>query len=219
VGGLLLGIGAFWILPELATQDGWVFSLSGVSAVLLALALINHYIYPICPFCAAGIHIHAAKGSTDSCRHTISLGWPLLVVGCIHSFFDGWTIAFSQVAPAADAYMALSWGAIIHKLPESVAIGILAARLTSNRTSAFATIALVQAAMAAGGTVAFLSGNLEMRHADIYSIPACAVLLLFGLLSLQEEWQLHGRVAAIRATAPGLLGCGLLVLASQMLSR
>ena len=219
VGGLLLGIGAFWILPELAAQRGWVSSLSSVLAVLLALALINRYIYPICPFCAARIHLEAAKDSTDSCRHTISIGWPLLVVGCIHSFCDGWTIAFSQVAPPSNAFAALSWGVVVHKLPESIAIGILASRLTSSRTLALATVALLQAAMAAGGTLAILSGSLDMRHADIYTIPACAVLLLFGFLSLEEEWRFHGRAAAIRTAAPGLVGCGLVALVSQLLSR
>ena len=53
IGGLLLGIGAFWILPEIAALWGWVISLIGVSVILIMLAWIDRYVYPLCPFCAA----------------------------------------------------------------------------------------------------------------------------------------------------------------------
>jgi len=205
VGGVLLGMGAFWILPEVAEQRGWLLSLIGVSAILFVLALIDRYVYPICPFCVAGAQPDAKIGSVHSCRHTITLGWPLLAVGCVHSFLDGWTIAFSQVASPSHASTALSWSAIVHKVPESVAIGFLAARLTSSRTLALGTVTLIQTALAMGGTLAVFAGNLDARWAEIYSIPACAVLLLFGLLALQEERQFRGSAAAIRAAAPGLV--------------
>jgi zinc transporter ZupT len=196
LGGVLVGIGAFWILPEMAAQRGWALALIGDSAILLVLALIDRYIYPICPFCAAGAHPGAASDSIRSCRHTIALGWPLLAAGCIHSFFDGWTIAFSRASLSSGVYAALSWGAVVHKLPESVAIGIPAARLTSGRTMAMGAVLLIQTAMAAGGAMAVFAGNLDERWADIYSMPACALLMLFGLLALQEEWRFHGGVGA-----------------------
>ncbi|MGA3242098.1 MAG: hypothetical protein ABSG03_38070 [Bryobacteraceae bacterium] len=88
VGGVLLGIGAFWILPEMAEQRGWALALIGVSAILLVLAVIDLYIYPICPFCAAGAHPGAASDSIVSGRRILAHGWPLLAAGCIHSFFD-----------------------------------------------------------------------------------------------------------------------------------
>jgi zinc transporter ZupT len=183
------------------------------------LALIDRYIYPICPFCATGAHPGAASDSIRSCRHTIASGWPLLAAGCIHSFFDGWTIAFSRAASSSGAYAALSWGAVVHRLPESVAIGILAARLTSSRILAMGAVILIQTAMAAGGVPAVFAGNLNEGWADIYSMPACALLMLFGLLALQEEWRFHGGIAAIRAVAPGLVCCGLAALAGQILSQ
>jgi hypothetical protein len=48
---------------------------------------------------------------------------------------------------------------------------------------------------AAGGALAVFAGNLNERWADIYSMPACALLMLFGLLALQEEWRFHGGAA------------------------
>jgi hypothetical protein len=74
---------------------------------------IDRHIYPICPFCAAGSRSVASVGSVRSHRHTLTLGWPLLVVGCAHSFLDGWTIA----SPSS-AFVALSWAAVVHKIPE-----------------------------------------------------------------------------------------------------
>jgi zinc transporter ZupT len=212
IGGLLLGIGVFWILPEIAERRGWLFSLIGMSAILGMLACIDRYLYPICPFCAAGVHRHPVGGAP---RPTMALGWPLLLVGCIHSFFDGWMIALPQVSPAG-ALAAISWGAIVHKIPEGVAIGILAARLTSKRSLAVGTVLLLQSAMAAGGALAVFRGNLDPRWDDIYCMPACALVLLFGLLALDQERRLRGGVAAIRAAAPGLVGCGLAALAGQI---
>ena len=115
--------------------------------------------------------------------------------------------------------MKILLGTCCHKLPESVAIGILAARFTSSRTFALGTVALIQTAMAVGGTLAVFAGNFDTRWADVYSMPACAMLLLFGLLALQEEMRFRGGIAAIRAAAPGLVGCGLAALAGQIWSR
>jgi len=81
------------------------------------------------------------------------------------------------------------------------------------------TVLLIQSAMAAGGALAVFWGNLDARWEDIYSMPACALLLLFGLLALDQERRVRGGVAAIRAAAPGLVACGLAALAGQIWSR
>jgi zinc transporter ZupT len=214
-GGVLLGIALFWVLPELAVDRGWLRSLTGVMAILLLLALVDRYIYPICPFCAAGVHTHEASRNP----RVISLGWPLLVVGCLHSLFDGWIIGFSQAAASSNAAAALAWGATIHKIPESAAIGFLAARLTSRRNTALGTVALIQAAMGLGMVLAVFAGAVNSDWADLCSMPACAFLLLFGLLALQQEWRLHGGVSAMGTVAPGLAGCGLFALATWILRR
>ena len=211
-GGALLGIGLFWILPEIADDQGWMLSLPCVCIVLLVLGLIDRYIYPICPFCAAGMHCHEPDG-------LLRTGWPLLAIGCVHSLFDGWTIALSHAVSAPNSVAALFWGATIHKIPESMAIGLLAARLTSNRKMALAAVGLVQTAMAAGGGLAIFVGQVDSRLANLSTIPACALLLLFGILAVEQEWRLHGRTPAMRAAAPGLLGCGLTALAGAMLAR
>ena len=214
-GGLLVGIGLFWILPEMAAERGWGRTLTGVAGILVLLALIDRYLYPLCPFCAAGVHAHAG----GSHGHGIALGWPLLVFGCMHTFVDGWTIGLARLGAASNAAAALSWGATVHKIPESVAIGILAARLAPGRRTALAAVALIQIVMAGGILLSAGAGGYDSRWAAWSAMPACAFLLLFGLLALEQEWRQHGRAGATRAAAPGLVGCGLAALVSMIWSR
>jgi zinc transporter ZupT len=217
--GVLLGVSIFWILPEMAEDRGWVATLTGVSGILLLLGWINRHVYPICPFCAAGMHTRERNHKTNSCRGALTFGWPLLVFTCVHTFFDGWMIALTSASSHSSSAAALSWGATVHKLPESVAIEVLAARLTSSRKLAFAAVFLIQAAMTSGGLLSILVGNLDARWAGVSAVPACAFLLLFGLLTLHQEWRLNGHLAAVRAAIPGLLGSGLVALATTKFVR
>ncbi len=212
IGGLLVGIVAFWILPGMAQEQGWIVAVLGVSASVLCLQAINRYVYPICPFCAADLHSHGPVA-----RHVSAFGWPLLVVGCIHSFVDGWTIGLSQVASTSQASLALSWGAFAHKIPESVAIGFLAARLASSRRRATGIVLLVQTAMLVGAILCVSTGGLENRL-SLLGVPACACLLFFGLLALREESRLYGLLRAIRAASLGMVFCGTVALALQLVS-
>jgi zinc transporter ZupT len=203
----------------MAEDRGWGATLAGVSGILLLLGLLDRYVYPICPFCAAGVHGHVRDNRADANLDANGLGRPLLAVACLHNFFDGWTIAVFHVASLSHSLAALSWGATIHKIPESVAIGLLAARFSSSRRKALGAVLSIQAAMATGGVLAVWSGRLDSRWAEISAMPACALLLLIGLLTLHQEWRLNGRLSAMRAVAPGLLGCGLAALARTILSR
>ena len=217
--GVLLGVGIFWILPEMAQDQGWIVTVAGLLGSLLLLVWIDRRVCPICPFCAAGLHLKKAGHTADSCQKAATLGWPLLTLACIHTFFDGWTIGLSAAARHSSSALALSWGATVHKLPESVAIGVLAARLTSGRKSACGAVLLIQAVMVAGGILSAWAGSMDDQWAEVTAIPACAFLLLFGLLTLHQEWQVNGRLAAIGAAAPGLVGSGLAALATMILVR
>ena len=217
--GVLLGVSIFWIVPEMAEDQGWIATLAGIFISLLLLGWVDRYVCPICPFCAAGLRLKKAGYAMDSCKNGITVGWPLLTVACIHTFFDGWTIALSTAARHSASALALSWSATAHKLPESVTIGVLAARLTSGRKSALSVVLLIQAAMAAGGVLAVWAGSLNARLAEVTTIPACAFLLFFGLLTVHQEWQINGRRAAIRAALPGVLGSGLAAWAIALFAR
>ena len=214
--GILIGIGAFWILPEMAESRGWAPALGGVTAALAVLGLFDRFVYPICPFCAAGLHAHAEADETAHRHHTVTLTWPLLLFGCVHVFFDGWTIALAEATGRPDS-AALSWAAAVHKIPDSLAIGLLAARLTASPRAALAAVALVQAVMAAGGALALAIGKGNGGWAEWSAIPACAFLLLFGLLTLRQEWRARGAASAMKTAAPGLVACAAAAVAGGVL--
>lgn len=218
--GVLLGVSLFWILPEIAEGRGWTVTLALVVPLVLVLALIDRYAYPICPFCLGHLHAQRTCHSHRFGRRVVAIGWPLLIIGCVHCFLDGWAIGLARAGVAAtNAASAISYGVIVHKLPESVAIGIVAARLTSTRLRAMAMLGLIQVSMLAGGIFSFVSEYRDIASLELFSIPACACLILFGFLALEDEWRLKGRRKAIIAAVPGVLGCGLMTLAMRVFAR
>jgi zinc transporter ZupT len=219
--GVLLGVSVFWILPEIAEDRGWTVTLALVVPLVLVLALIDRYVYPICPFCLGNLHAQEQTCHSHAfTRRAVAIGWPLLIVGCVHCFLDGWAIGLARVgAAASSAAAAISYGVIVHKLPESVAIGIVAARLTSTRLHAMAMVGLIQLSMLAGGVFSFVSAYRDIASLELFSIPACAFLILFGFLALEDEWRLNGIRRAILAAVPGVVGCGLMTLATKVFAR
>lgn len=216
--GILLGVSVFWILPEIASKRGWLVALGGVVPIALLLAFVDRYLYPICPFCSENLYTPKTGGQKLLWRRSGRIGWPLLIVGCVHCFLDGWAIGLAPNI-ASRASLALSCGVIAHKLPESVAIGIVAVRLTSNRTRALSVVGLIQLSLLAGCLFSQLSPYQEIASLEAFSVPACACLLLFGFLALEDEWRLNGRMAAIWAAFPGITGCGLAALATRLFAR
>jgi hypothetical protein len=217
--GVLLGVSLFWVLPEIAQDRGWGLAIGIVVPLVLVLALIDRYAYPICPFCIGELHGQHKEHSHRFARRAVAIGWPLLIVGCVHCFLDGWAIGLARPGAVTSATAALSYGVIVHKLPESVAIGIVAARLTSTRLRALAVVGLIQLSMLAGSVFSSVSAYREIGSLELFSIPACACLILFGFLALEDEWRLNGSRPAIWAAMPGVLGCGLMAVATKVFAR
>lgn len=217
--GVLLGVSVFWILPEIAGDRGWVVALAGVFSTAMLLAAIDRFAYPICPFCIQNLPHDPQHRQKRFARCPVRSGWPLLMLGCIHCFFDGWAIALASIGSATGVSLALSCGVLVHKVPESVAVGLIASRLTSTRARALMTVGLIQISMLSGSLFTTYSGYRSIASLEVLSIPACACLLLFGLLALEDEWRYQGIRPAIRAVVPGLFGCGIAALATHILTR
>ncbi len=215
--GILLGVSFFWIFPEIAQQHGLLTALGGVVPLVALLLWIDRYAYPICPFCLENLHAPHAAAPGRFSRRAVRIGWPLLIVGCVHVFLDGWAIGLTRAGGVSAATVALSYGVIVHKIPESVAIGIVAARLTQSRAWALATVGLIQLSMLAGSLFSAFSPYRDIAALEFFSIPACACLILFGFLALEDEWRLNGRMPALRAALPGLLACAVAALATRTL--
>src|SRR5437667_9632824 len=57
--GVLLGVAVFGLVPELATELGWLASGILFGGGYGALLLVNRFVYPVCPMCADD-HDHSA---------------------------------------------------------------------------------------------------------------------------------------------------------------
>ena len=52
-----MGVSVFWILPEMAEYFSWPIALAWISGGTVLLALIDRYVYPVCPACSP-VHDH-----------------------------------------------------------------------------------------------------------------------------------------------------------------
>lgn len=220
-GGVLVGLSIFWILPDLAVNEGWLVSLLGITAGVLLLLLFDHYVYPVCPFCAFGGHeAHAGHSHHEAApgqTHYFEVGWPLLIAGCVHNFFDGWVLGLARVNGSGTLSSAVSWGFATHKILESFAIGLLASAFTSKVTRGLGIILLIQTAFAAGSIAVLYAGGLNQSVIDLCIGGAAATLMFFGLSSLRAEWRIRGAFPAFRVGMVGIGGCGLLAFALRLI--
>ena len=215
-GGILVGLSLFWVLPGLAQTEGWFIALTGISAGVLGLVLFDRYVYPVCPFCALGVHDHA-HGSSTAHMHHHHVSWPLLVAGCVHNFFDGWMLELARADTAGPISNALSWGFAAHKIPESFAVGVLASAFTSKTSRGLGVILLVQSSFALGSIAVVFAHGLNPAVIDTCIAAAGATLLFFGLSALQTEWRVRGAGTALRVGTFGIGGCAIIAVALRFI--
>jgi zinc transporter ZupT len=215
-GGILVGLSLFWVLPGLAQSEGWPISVAGMSAGVILLLLFDRYVYPVCPFCALGVHQDHSHGKSPHV-HYHQVSWPLLVAGCIHNFFDGWMIELARIDTAGRVSNALSWGFAAHKIPESFAVGILASAFTSKTSRGLSVIMLVQAAFAMGSIAVMFAHGLNLAVVDACIAAAGATLLFFGLSALQAEWRVRGALTALRVGTLGIGACAIVAAALRLI--
>ena len=147
-GGLLGGIAVFWILPEIAQQDGWLSASAGLIAGAGLLFLIDRFVYPVCPTCA---HSHHHEDCTRSLH---GFAMPLLIAAGLHSFFDGWSLAVSSHKGFEGLKLAFLTGISVHKLPEGLALGALLIAAIGSESRALVGAAAAQSMMLVGGALA-----------------------------------------------------------------
>ncbi|MGA8599405.1 MAG: hypothetical protein WB676_32190 [Bryobacteraceae bacterium] len=134
-GGLLFGISLFWVLPEMAGESGWIAGPAALLAGALPLWLIDRFVHPICPNCSAS-HDHSHCGEPP--LHGFAL--PLLIAAGIHSMLDGWSVRL--LANHGIVGWAAPLGLALHKVPEGMALGLIAREsLVSGRRAFLACVA------------------------------------------------------------------------------
>ncbi len=181
-GAILLLISFFWVLPELAESFGWSLGAALMLTGFVLLWLIDRFVHPVCPACAHN-HDH------DSCSTRLhGFATPLVAAALVHSLFDGWTLAAGSgllaVAPALTA------GVMIHKIPESLAFGVILRAALRSRTTALWSAILVQAAMIPGAALAFaLAPVIGSRWMALLLALGGGTFLYLGFHAVHGEWR------------------------------
>jgi len=176
-GAILLTLSLFWVMPELAESLGWTIGPALLFTGFGLVWLADRYIYPVCPACS---HTH----DHDSCSTRLhGFATPLLIAAVIHSLFDGWTLAAGNGS-------AISLGVVIHKIPESLAFGVILRAALKSRNTALAWATGVQATMIPGALLALiLAPVIGSRWMTVLLALGGGTFLYLGFHAVHGEWR------------------------------
>ena len=200
-GGVLLGVALFWVLPEMADYFSWQVAILWLACGFLVLAAIDRFVYPVCPACS---HSH----QHDHCATRLhGFATPLLAAAALHSALDGWSAAAGETAGFS---MALIGGIAVHKIPEGLALGVIARASLGTRASALAWCALAQMATIAGaGFESVLAPHMSAQGLHALLALAGGSFLYLGGHAVHGEIRRSGNLTLVPALT-GVAGSSVL---------
>ena len=145
-GVALVGVAVFWVLPEMAEFLRWPAALAAITAGFALLWAIDRFVYPVCPACS---HSH----DHDHCATTLhGFAPPLLAAAALHSALDGWSLVAASNG-GTRLGVSLGMAIAIHKIPEGLALGVIARAALDSRKAALGWCALAEGATLAGAAL------------------------------------------------------------------
>jgi zinc transporter ZupT len=216
-GGLLIGVAAFGLIPELVLDIGWLHGVLLVGAGYALLKVLDRFVFSVCPSCA---HDHSHEGCAEPLH---GFAGPLLAATTIHAFVDGWGLVAVQVGThTPGAGTAFAAALLLHKIPEGLALGtILRASLLTGRRdrewTALALCAAVESATVVGGATGFW-----LTPANWVSYPlaiAGGTFLFLGVHAVHSDWKRRGARPAFIPALAGAAGAALLQQGLRMAAR
>ncbi len=202
--GLLMGIVAFGVVPELTAELGWTTGLMFLCGGFGLLWFVNRYVYAVCPTCSHS-HDHGACALT---LHGFAL--PLIAAAVIHSVMDGWGVAASR-HDSGELGLAVFLGVCLHKVPEGLAYGALLRAALGSRLAAFAWCVAVEAPTMLGGAVeSVLAPHLGGQWIGVPLAIVGGSFLYLGFHAVHTEWKSRGTVPAIGPALSGVAGAAVL---------
>jgi zinc transporter ZupT len=204
-GGVLVGIAAFWVFPEVAGQYGRTGAFCGIVAGFCLLWLVNRYVFAVCPACS---HTH----DHDACTQRLhGFTAPLLAAASLHTFFDGWSLGVAHLQSASGVRLAFLAGIGIHKLPEGIALGVLLLAATGSVWKAWLNCAAVQSCMLVGGFLAVMAAP----HLGPYWIGSllsgsAGIFIYLGYHAIESEYRARGMLTAFMPALTGAAGAAAL---------
>lgn len=205
-GGVLLGVSAFGLLPELIGTIGWSGSLLLFGAGYLLLLAVNRYVYPICPSCS---HDH----DHEACAMPLhGFAAPLISATALHALLDGWTIVATQGAsPAAAIRMTVPLAIILHKVPEGIALGAILRVSVPSRLMAFSWCMVAQMATILGGAAGLaVVPNLNASWTTYPLALAGGFFFFVGFHAIHGEWRRGGAAPVFMPALTGAAGAAVL---------
>lgn len=204
-GGLLMGITAFGVLPELAAEYRWAGALGLLALGFLLLWTIGRYVYPVCPSCSH-THEHEYCAST---LHGFAL--PLIAAASVHSFLDGLGIAASRLDRANGLALVIVAGVTLHKVPEGIALGIMLRAALPSRSAALGWCALAETATVLGAVLEWLvSSRLGFEWVGYALALAGGSFVYLGFHAVHGEWRRRGVLPAFGPALTGAAGAAAL---------
>jgi zinc transporter ZupT len=184
---MLLVLSLFWVMPEVAEMFGWPAGPALMLAGFAILWAIDRYVYPVCPSCS---HTH----DHNACSARLhGFATPLIAAALIHSLFDGWTLA-------ADQGEAFTTSVLIHKIPESIAYGVILRAAMRSRALALAWAVIVQAATIVGALLEFaMAPVLGSWWVGVLLSLGGGTFLYLGFHAVHGEWRRRVAQRAVRA--------------------
>lgn len=192
-GLVLIAMGAFWLVPEIAVHYGMAGGLLWVAVGFALLWTVDRYVYPVCPSCS---HTH----EHEHCHEELhGFAVPLIVASGLHSFLDGWSMLASQGGPER-LRLAVVLAIGLHKIPEGLALGAILRASTKAEWRAWLGCILAQSMTVVGGACA------------LWLAPRAGTQWVGGLLGLAGgsfiylgyhavEPELRRRVVAVRSAS------------------
>jgi zinc transporter ZupT len=201
-GGVLFGVAVFWVLPEMAQAFRWAGAVAWLAGGFLLLWIIDRYVYPVCPVCAPA-HEH---GHCATRLHGFAM--PLLAAAALHNALDGWSLAVGAEQPGFG--LGLTAGIAAHKMPEGLALGVIARAALPSRSSALLWCSLAQAAMPAGALLASAFAGLGSSGVRALLAIAGGSFLYLGWHAVHGELRRSGPRPTILPALTGMAGSSVL---------
>lgn len=191
------------MLPEMAEYFSWPIALAWISGGTVLLALIDRYVYPVCPACSP-VHDH------DHCSTRLhGFATPLLAAAALHSALDGWSAVSSQEGTGFGT--ALAFGIAAHKIPEGLALGIISRAALASRAAAFAWCTLAQSATLLGaGMAVVFAPYLGAEGLHVLLAIAAGSFLYLGGHAVHGELQRSGAGRVFVPAVAGVAGSSML---------
>lgn len=204
--GTLLGVTLFSILPEtFGAMPLWEMAVALGSGYLVFL-LISHYVFHVCPACAAS---HFDEATT----HRFSeIATAMVIALGLHSTLDGLALALgkeSEIAGGLDASLLMA--ICIHKVPEGLALCALLLASGLRRGVALGWVAAVEATTLVGGAIGlWVVPQISNIWLDLVLAHIGGGFIFLAFHAVFGELVKHGRRIVLVSFASGILLIGAL---------